>query len=460
MNNENIKSLISAQREFFKSNKTKDISFRLEMLNKLKRAVIKYQDDIIKALYDDMKKPATEAYIAEVYIVLNEIDILLKDTSQWAKPRRVKTSPVLFSAKSFIYPEPYGVALIISPWNYPFQLLIDPLAGAIAAGNCSVLKPSELAPATSVLIAKMIKEEFDPRFIAVVEGGIESSTALLAEKFDYIFYTGSTSVGRVVMRAAAENLTPLTLELGGKSPVIIDEDANLEIAARRIVKGKFFNAGQTCIAPDYLYVHSSIIDNLNSILKEKISEFYGEDPYVSSAYARIINDRHFSRLSKLISGNIIYGGKTVPAGRYISPTIINNATWNDPVMQEEIFGPILPVMPFTDLESVISEINSRPKPLALYYFSNNSAKQEKILRETSSGGVCINDTMEHIISEYLPFGGVGESGMGAYHGRASFDAFSHAKSVLKKSFRFDVKLKYAPYRVSLSALKKILKILS
>ena len=460
MNNNDIISIFNRQKDFFLKGGTRDIKYRIMMLQKLKQVINKNQDAILAALHEDMRKPATEAYISEIYLVQREIEIALKKIKEWSTPVKVATPPVLFKASSWLYPEPYGVALIISPWNYPFQLLIDPLVGAVAAGNCAVLKPSELSPATSSLIARIISETFDPSYIAVVEGGINESSTLLSLQFDYIFYTGSTAVGKVVMKAAAENLVPVTLELGGKSPCIVDKDADLAVAARRIVKGKFFNAGQTCIAPDYLYVHRDIKKDLLDVIISVIAESYGSDPSLSSAYARIINDRHHARLAGIMKGSFITGGTVKKDERYIAPTLIGSVTWNDPIMQEEIFGPILPVLDFENLDDVIREINSRPKPLALYYFSRDKKQQEKILTRTSSGGVCINDTMEQIVSEYLPFGGVGASGMGSYHGRASFDTFTHTKSVLKKSFYFDVKMKYAPYRLAFKTMKKLLSLIS
>ncbi len=460
MNNKEIVSIFKSQKDFFQIGVTRDIKYRIMMLQKLKQVINKNQDAVLSALHEDMRKPATEAYISEIYLVQREIEIALKKIKQWSTPVKVATPPVLFKAASWLYPEPYGVALIISPWNYPFQLLIDPLVGAIAAGNCTVLKPSELSPATSSIISRIISETFDPAYIAVVEGGIKESSMLLSLHFDYIFYTGSTAVGKVVMKAAAENLVPVTLELGGKSPCIVDRDADLIVAARRIVKGKFFNAGQTCIAPDYLYVHRDIKKELLDNIINLIAESYGSDPSTSPAYARIINDRHHARLAGIMKGDIITGGAVKQRERYIAPTLIGSVKWNDPIMQEEIFGPILPVLDFENLDEVIREINSRPKPLALYYFSRDKKQQEKILSRTSSGGVCINDTMEQIVSEYLPFGGVGASGMGSYHGRSSFDTFTHTKSVLKKSFYFDVKMKYAPYRLAFKTMKKLLSLIS
>jgi acyl-CoA reductase-like NAD-dependent aldehyde dehydrogenase len=401
-----------------------------------------------------MKKPQREAYASEIGMVLHEINYAIGNLKSWAKPRRVRTPRDHFLASSFIYAEPLGVILIIGPWNYPFQLVLSPLVGAIAAGNCSVLKPSEIASASSDVIASLIGHHFEPGFITVIQGGAETTQRLLAEKFDYIFFTGGTRVGKIVMEAAAKHLTPVTLELGGKSPCIVDRDVHIEYAARRITWGKFLNAGQTCVAPDYLLVDRSIKDELLERMKTCIREFYGDDPSRSPDYGRVISERHFDRLSQLLQGGkIIIGGDADAGDRYIAPTVIDHVSWNDEIMQEEIFGPILPVIEYGDLEEAISAINGRPKPLSLYFFSRNRGNQERVLRETSSGGVCINDTIIHLGTRTLPFGGVGESGMGSYHGKASFDTFSHQKSVLRRSFLFDTKLRYPPYRDKLKYLK-------
>jgi acyl-CoA reductase-like NAD-dependent aldehyde dehydrogenase len=363
-------------------------------------------------------------------------------------------------AKSLIYPEPAGVVLILAPWNYPFQLTFAPLIGAIAAGNCAVLKPSEYAPHMSAAIAEIIRNGFEEHYITVTEGGVEVSKALLQEKFDHIFFTGSTTVGKLVMRAASQHLTPVTLELGGKSPCIVWKDANIEVTSRRILWGKFMNAGQTCVAPDFLLVHKDIREGLIEALINGIGKFYGPSPQQSKDYARIINENHFERLIKYLGdGTVLFGGEHDKKDLYISPTLLSNVEQSSPVMQDEIFGPILPIIEFETMEDVIDRIRSKPKPLSLYLFTDDKSVQEAILRNTSSGGVCVNDTVSHIVGSDLPFGGVGESGFGSYHGKASFDSFTHYKSVLKRSFSFDARMKYPPYQVELKKIKRILKFL-
>lgn len=439
-----IKDIVKKQRDFFRTGQTQCLDFRLAQLAALKQSILANQDDILAAVKADLNRPAFEGYFE--IAALAEIELATKQLKRWGKPQKVKTSIAQFPSSAYIQPEPLGVALIIGPWNYPFQLLMLPLVGAIAAGNCAILKPSELAPYTSKVIAKMIDQAFDPSYVAVVEGGAEVSQTLLAEKFDHIFFTGGTAIGRIVMEAAAKHLTPVTLELGGKSPCIVDADVNLATAAKRIAWGKFINAGQTCIAPDYLLVDRRIKDQLVEQLKQCIRDFYGEDPAQSESYCRIINQRHFYRLAKFLDhGTIVTGGQTDATQRYIAPTILENVTWDDAVMQDEIFGPILPVLAYDDLDEAIAQVNDRPKPLALYFFSNDKAKQNQVLQQTSSGGACVNDTVMQVGIESLPFGGVGESGMGAYHGKASFDTFSHKKSVLRKGLWFDLAWRYAPY---------------
>jgi acyl-CoA reductase-like NAD-dependent aldehyde dehydrogenase len=347
--------------------------------------------------------------------------------------------------------------LIIGPWNYPFQLLLAPLVGAIAAGNCAILKPSEISPHSSSVIAEIIRDNFDPSFISVVEGGPQETQVLLSRGFDHIFFTGGTNIGKVVMKAASEHLTPLTLELGGKSPCIVDKDIQIDHTASRIVWGMFINAGQTCVAPDYLLVHRAIKGQLLEKIVMRVREFYGEDPSKSPDYGRIVSDRHFVRLCQLLQdGEIILGGSTNAKDRYIAPTVIDKVTLEHRVMKEEIFGPILPVMDYDDLQEAISIVNKQPKPLALYFFSKNKKKQERILRETSSGGVSINDTVSYEVSSFLPFGGLGPSGMGNYHGKASFDTFSHKKSVLNKSFLLDIRIKYPPYKQKLRYVRRLI----
>lgn len=450
-----VPEIFQQQRQFFSSGKTKDIAFRLTQLKNLKQAVLDNKDEIIDALKADFNKPSFESYLTEIAVV-KEIDYAIKNLKKWSKPKKVATPLEQLPGSAFIYPEPLGLVLIIAPWNYPFNLTISPLVGAIAAGNCAIVKPSEISQHTSNIIAKIFAKTFDPAYISVVEGGAETSQKLLEQKFDYIFFTGGTAIGKIVMEAAAKNLTPVTLELGGKSPCIIDSDINIEYTARRIVWGKFLNAGQTCIAPDYLLVNQNIKKPLIDSIKNCVQEFYGDDPEKSPDFARIINQKQFNRLGELLkSGEIILGGKTNPDTCYIAPTLIDKVSLDAPIMQEEIFGPILPIIEYNNLEEAISLVNSQPKPLALYFFSKNQEYQQQILQKTSSGGVCLNDTIMHIGVTELPFGGVGNSGIGSYHGKASFDTFSHQKSVLKKSFLLDIKVRYAPYLGKLDLLKKI-----
>jgi len=455
---ENLPETLQKQRDFFSSHKTRDISFRLEMLKKLKNAIDEYEERITQAIYDDLKKSAFESYISEIGIVRKELNYSLKHLKIWAKPRRVKTSILHFISSSFIYPEPYGVVLIVAPWNYPFNLLFAPLIGAISAGNCVVLKPSNHSPNTSAVMEEMITRAYGQEYISFFQGGREVNKALWNEKFDYIFFTGNPPLGKIVMEAASKHLTPVTLELGGKCPCIVDREANLDYAARRIAWGKFLNAGQTCVAPDYLLIDRAVKKELIEGLIKSIKVFFGENPEESLDFPRIISDKHFERLCGLMkSGLIVSGGKTKKETRYIAPTILDKIKPEDPIMQEEIFGPLLPVLEYETLEEAVSFINSRPKPLALYFFSENRKKQRMILNKTSSGGGCINDTVVHLASQHLPFGGVGWSGMGAYLGKASFDTFSHYKSILKKSNLLDIKLRYAPYKGKIKLLKKFLK---
>ena len=451
---ESIEQIIEQQRRFFGRGDTKDIEFRRQQLEKLKTAIKNRESEIIAALHQDLHKPELEGYIE--LAVLQDISFALKHLKFWMKPQKVKAPLSQFPASGYIYPEPLGNVLIIGPWNYPFSLMISPLIGAIAAGNCAILKPSELAPHTSKVLTQLINDNFDPGYIKAIEGGVETSQTLLAQKFDHIFFTGGTKVGKIVMEAAAKNLTPVTLELGGKSPCIVDSNINLKETAKRITWGKFLNAGQTCIAPDYLLVDKQIKDELISAIEQCVREFYGDDPQKSPDLARIINPKQFNRLQTLLSdGEIILGGETNPEELYIAPTLIVAPSLDSPLMQEEIFGPILPILEYNDLSEAIALINSRPKPLALYIFSQNKDVRQQILLGTSSGGVCINDTIMQVGVNELPFGGVGDSGIGSYHGKASFDTFSHQKSVLKKSFWFDLNWRYAPYIDKLDLFKKI-----
>ena len=452
-----IQQLLKGHRSCFASGATKDLSFRIDRLGALRKAVTSCEGAIINALQQDLRKPPFEAYGGDIAIVVNEIDHAVRHLRSWAKPRRVRTPLAHLPARCFVRSEPYGVALIIGPWNFPVQLLLTPLVGAMAAGNCAVLKPSIAAPHASRVIAEIIAEHFDPVYCSIVEGGAETAQLLLEERFDTIFFTGGPATARHVMAAAAKHLTPVTLELGGKNPCIVDADTDLDIAARRIVWGKFFNAGQSCVAVDYLLVDRRVKQELLSRIITTIRSFYGEDPARSPDFARIVNEQHFDRLARLLSpGEVLIGGSADRAARYIAPTVIDGITGTEPIMEDEIFGPLLPVIEYGDLSEAVAFVNSRPRPLALYLFSRDRARQEEVLRLTSSGGACINDTVIHETVTALPFGGVGDSGLGAYHGRASFDAFSHERSIVRNGFLIDNLLRYPPYRDRLRWLKRLL----
>ncbi|AFY72832.1 NAD-dependent aldehyde dehydrogenase [Synechococcus sp. PCC 7502] len=457
-----IPEIVETQRQFFNTGVTKELKFRLEQLKLLAKITENNDRRTLDALKADLHKPAIEAYGSEILVTLGEIKYTLKHLKSWVKPQKVPTPLSQFIASSYIYTEPVGVVLIISPWNYPFQLAIAPLIGAIAAGNCTVIKPSEYAPHTSALLAELICENFDPRFLTVVQGEVETSQALLAEKFDHIFFTGGTEVGKIVMGAAAKQLTPVTLELGGKSPAIIDAECDLDLATKRMIWGKFYNAGQTCIAPDYVLVHESIKFAVIAKIRHYLQEFYGNQPQQSPDYARVINQRQFDRLIGLIKdidqAQIIIGGHSDRQTLYIAPTVIDvHADQLDTnLMQEEIFGSILPILTYKNLNEAIAYVNAKPRPLALYFFSTNKQNQDRLIREISFGGGCINDTIMHLSTPELPFGGIGNSGIGSYHGKASFDTFSHRKSILKKSFLFDLKWRYPPYKISFELMKKLI----
>jgi acyl-CoA reductase-like NAD-dependent aldehyde dehydrogenase len=450
-------ALVKKQRDFFNTGITKDVSFRIEQLKKLRDLTVRYEKEIAQALKDDLNKPEFEAFGTEIGLCIGEIDHTLKNIKSWSKARRVSTPLFHQLGSSWQIPEPYGVTYIIAPWNYPFQLLIAPLIGAICAGNTAILKPSELAPATANLMAKMINDNFDEGYVKVVLGGVEESKALLEERFDYIFFTGGTEIGRYIYMAAAKHLTPVTLELGGKSPCIVDENIQLTHTSRRILWGKFSNAGQTCVAPDYLLVNRKIKDKLITQMKEHLKEFYGDNPQQSPDYARIISTRHFDRLSRLLNaGKVIFGGQTDRDDKFISPTLLEGVTLEDAVMQEEIFGPILPIIEYDSLDEALQYIKQFEKPLALYIFSENNLIQERVMNETSFGGGCVNETVMHVGQTRMPFGGVGESGIGAYHGQSSFETFSHYKSILKKSTLMDMAIKYPPYKNNIGILKKLM----
>lgn len=457
---ETLREKINKQREYFSTGETKDINFRIEKLKKLRDVLKSEEEKVFEALKKDLMKSSFESYVTEVAMVYDEINMHIKNIKKWSKKRRVKTPLVQFPAKSFIQLEPYGVVLIIGPFNYPFMLTMDPLIGAITAGNTAVIKPSESAPETSKILKEILEKVFDEKYVLHVnsERGKEVVEELLKEKFDYIFFTGSATVGKIVMKAASQYLTPVTLELGGKSPCIIDKDCKLELAARRIVWGKLLNSGQTCVAPDYLYVHKDIEEEFIKKLEEEIKNQFGDNPLESKDYSKMVNEREFNRvLSYIDKEKLVFGGNYNRKTFQIEPTILKNVTWNDPVMEREIFGPIFPILPFENLDEVIRLVNSKDKPLAIYYFSEDKNKIEKVLNSTSSGGVTINDTLVHVSSSYLPFGGVGNSGMGEYHGKYSFDLFSNKKGIMNRKTFLDLKIRYAPFQNKLTIVKKIMK---
>jgi aldehyde dehydrogenase (NAD+) len=453
-----MKNVIERQRRFFQSGKTLEQSFRREQLKRLKLALQAHEGRLLDALSVDLGKAAFEGYATELGLLHEEINFSLRRLGGWMKAKRVPTPFVHFPSSSRIVSEPLGVVLIMSPWNYPLQLTIAPLIAAISAGDCSAIKPSRYSPATSAAMETMIREYFDPEYVSFFQGGSETNTALLAERFDHIFFTGSTTVGKVVMEAAAKHLTPVSLELGGKSPCIVDETARIDVAAKRIAWGKCVNSGQTCVAPDYLLVQSSVKDRLLAEIKKNIVSFYGKDCLANPEYPKIINQKHFDRLSGLLaSGSVYSGGRSDAAQRKIEPTILEGVTLDSPIMKEEIFGPILPVIEFKTLDEAIAIIRKFEKPLALYLFSRDAERERRVLKEVSFGGGCVNDTLVHLSNPNLPFGGVGYSGMGAYHGYRGFEAFSHFKSVLKKSALIDVPVRYPPYKGKMGLLKLFMK---
>ena len=438
----------------FKTN----INFRKETLTKLLNELIQHENEIIDALYFDFKKPAFEAVLSETSFVISELKNTIKNIKSWSKPKRVFPSLLNFPSKDYIYKEPYGKVLIISPWNYPYHLALCPLISAFAAGNQVVLKPSELTPKTSEIITQIITKVFHKNQVEVIEGGIEVAQQLLSKRWDYIFFTGSVAVGKIVAKAAAENLTPVTLELGGKNPCIIDETANLKLAAKRIVWGKFLNAGQTCIAPDYIVIQQDMKSHFVDYLKEEITKAYGENPSESPDYARIINTKNCQRLISMIdSKKVIFGGQKDLKNCYIAPTLIEETSLETELMKDEIFGPILPILTYENEVEIDTIISKYEKPLALYIFTENRVFSKQMIQKYSFGGGCVNDTMVHFGNKRLPFGGVGHSGIGAYHGILSFDTFSHKKSILKKSNLLDLSFRYAPYKNKIPLIKKILK---
>lgn len=437
----------------FKTN----INFRKETLTKLLDEIIKRENEIIDALHFDFKKPAFEAVVTETSYVISELKDTIKNIKSWSKPKRVFPSLLNFPSKDYIYKEPYGKVLIISPWNYPFQLALCPLISAFAAGNQVVLKPSELTPKTSEIITKIVESVFHKNQVSVIEGGIAVSQQLLSERWDYIFFTGSVAVGKIVAKAAAENLTPVTLELGGKNPCVIDETANLKLAAKRIVWGKFMNAGQTCIAPDYILIQKDMKSHFVDYLKEEITKAYGTNPSNSPDFARIVNKKNCKRLIDMIdSKKVIFGGQTDINNCYISPTLIEETSLDTELMKDEIFGPILPILSYEEESEIEAIVSKYEKPLAFYIFTENRVFSKQMIEKYSFGGGCVNDTMVHFSNKRLPFGGVGHSGIGAYHGIMSFDTFSHKKSILKKSNLLDLPFRFAPYKGKLSMIKKLL----
>ncbi|WLR46343.1 aldehyde dehydrogenase [Halobacillus litoralis] len=446
---------VKQQKSWFQEGHTKSYAFRKEQLLIMKKMLTTFEKPILNALKFDMNKSEYEAYASEIAFLKSEIDHHVKQLKTWMQPTKVKTPLTHTGSKNFIRKEPYGTVLVIAPWNYPVQLALAPVIGAIAAGNTVIIKPSELTPTVSWVLKKMIEQYFPPHFIAVIEGGKEVTQELLEQPLDYIFFTGSVPVGKIIMEKASKQLIPVTLELGGKSPTIVHKDANIDLAAKRIVWGKFTNAGQTCIAPDYLYVHHEVKADLIRTMKKYIQQFYGENPLDNEEYTKIVNQTHFERVSSYLdSGTVVVGGSLDESKHKIAPTILDQVSWEDQVMKDEIFGPVLPVLTYHELDEVIDKINSRPKPLALYYFGENEVEQQRILNSISFGGGCINDALYHIINPHLPFGGVGESGMGSYHGKRSFDTFTHEKSITKQTTRFDQNFRYPGSQLGMTVLKK------
>lgn len=447
MNEQEIKNILSIQRKYFSTGSTLNVNTRIAALTKLKDSIIKHETEIQEALRRDLGKSNFESYMCETGLVLSEISYMLRHIRSFVREKTVLTPLAQFHSRSYKKPSPYGVVLIMSPWNYPFLLTLDPLVDAIAAGNTIVLKPSAYSPYTSEIIRRIISDCFDRQYVAVVTGGRSENTCLLKEHFDYIFFTGSQSVGREVMKHAAEYLTPVTLELGGKSPCIVEKTANLKLAARRIVFGKYLNCGQTCVAPDYIYCDRSVKDRLIKEIKKQIQKQYGKQPLERDDYGKIINKKHFNRVRNLIDKNkVILGGKADPSTLRIEPTVLDNVTFGDAVMQEEIFGPVMPILTFDSLDEAIRNINSMPHPLALYIFTGDRPAAGKVMSRCGFGGGCINDTIIHLATSEMGFGGFGQSGMGSYHGKDGFDTFTHHKSIVDKKTWLDLPMRYQPYK--------------
>ncbi len=442
----NIPGMVAGLRATYRSGRTRPLEWRRAQLHQMIKMLEENEAAFCDALRVDLGKPTVEGFITDIAFVTGEIKLMLKNLKKWNKPQRVPSPIVTQPAKSRLVPEPLGVVLVIAPWNYPVQLLMVPAAGAIAAGNTVMLKPSEVSSATSAVLARLVPQYLDTNAVSLVQGGVAETTALLDQHFDHIFYTGNGTVGRIVMAAAAKNLTPVTLELGGKSPVIVDESANVRVAARRVAWGKWLNAGQTCVAPDYVMVHESVRTKFVDELRDAITDFYGTDPHASDSYGRIVTPRHFDRLRSLMSGGTpVIGGDTIADDRYIAPTVLENVDMSSQLMHEEIFGPLLPVIGVKSIDAAIDHINSQPHPLALYVFAEKKQVVNKVLAETTAGGVTVNGTLMHLTSPHLPFGGIGESGMGAYHGKAGVRLFQHMKPVLARGTKLDPSLAYPPY---------------
>ncbi len=458
MEDTTLHTLFESQQRFFATGKSREVAFRREALKKLRSAIRMHEQELFDALQKDLHKSAFESYASEIGFVLEELGFHLKHLKRWSRPKRVSSSVVSFPASARITHEPLGTVLIIAPWNYPFQLMMAPLIGAVSAGNTVILKPSEIAENTASVIAKIINNSFEKEYIRVVTGGVAVSQTLLRFEFNHIFFTGSPRVGKIVMQEAAKNMVPVTLELGGKSPCIVDETAPLKLTARRVVWGKLLNAGQTCIAPDYLFVHEKVKDRFVGELVKAIQKAYGRDARQSPDYPRIITRANVERLATLLQGaKVVYGGHYDVEEKYFEPTVLDEVSFDLPVMQQEIFGPVFPVISFHDAEDVVREVNARPRPLALYVFSKKTAFLNKMVRDIPAGGVTLNDTLMHIVSNKLPFGGVGNSGMGKYHGYYSFQTFSNAKPVVRRGLWPDVPIRYAPYGKKLKIIKYLMR---